>query len=140
MVCKLAIISVKSLFNIIFTDDYLSLNDVSIPNHSYVMFSEIGFTDETALLCNTNLVPPDDQRYSEGSWFTPNKTKVPEEDEEDEGNPGFLSSRADSVVRLKRHNTTDLSQEGIYSCEINDTNTGTTLSVYVGLYHGSEGL
>ena len=121
------------------TDIYLSLNGVVIPNHSYVMISDIGFTDETALLCNTNLAPSDDQSYSEGTWFTPNTTKVPEEDEEDEGQQ-FMSSRADRVVRLKRHNNTDAQQDGIYSCEINDTNTGTTLSVYVGLYHGSEGL
>ena len=33
---------------------YLSLNDDIIPNHGYVVISDIGFTDGTALICNTN--------------------------------------------------------------------------------------
>ena len=113
------------------TDVYLSLNGSVIPNHGYILISDIGFTDETALLCNTNLAPSDDQMYYEGSWFSPNKTKVHEE-----GAQGFLSNRDASVVRLKKINSTDDLQQGLYSCEINDTSTDT---VYVGLYHGAEG-
>ena len=119
------------------TDIYLSLNGSVIPNHGYILISDIGFTDETALLCNANLSPSDDQSYSEGTWFTPNQTKIPEKDE---GNQGFLSNRTDTSVRLKRYNSMDAPQDGIYSCEINNTSTNATLSVYVGLYHGSEGL
>ena len=119
----------------IFTDVYLSLNDVVIPNHGYVLISDIGLTNKTALLCNTNLAPSDDQMYYEGSWFTPDKTKVHEE-----GAQGFLSNRDASVVRLKKKNSTDDLQQGLYFCEINDTSTDTTFSVYVGLYQGAEGL
>ena len=115
----------------IFTDVYLSLNDVVIPNHGYVLISDIGLTDETALLCNANLSPSDDQMYYEGSWFTPNKTKVLEESIQ-----GFLSNRDASIVRLKNINSSDDLKQGLYSCEINNTSTD---AVYVGLYHGAEG-
>ena len=118
-----------------FTDVYLSLNDVVIPNHGYVLINDIGITDETALLCNINLAPSDDQMYYEGSWFSPDKTKVLEESTQ-----GFLSNRDASVVRLKKKNSTDDLKQGLYSCEINDTSIDTTFSVYVGLYHGAEGL
>ena len=116
-----------------FTDVYLSLNGIVIPNHGYVLISDIGFTDDTALLCNTNLAPPDDQRYSERGWFTPNKTEIPEEDNQD-----FFSKRDATVVRLKRKNSTHSPQQGIYVCEVNASDP--TQSLYVGLYHVNEGL
>ena len=116
-----------------FTDVYLSLNGIVIPNNGYVLISEIGFTDETALLCNTNIVPPDDQRYSETGWFAPDKTRIPEE-----SNQAFLSSRDATVVRLKRKNNTHSLQQGIYICEVNATDP--TQPLYVGLYHVNEGL
>ena len=37
-----------------FADVYLSLGDNIIPNHGYVMISDIGSTVNTALLCHTN--------------------------------------------------------------------------------------
>ena len=41
---------------VIQTDVYLSLNGDIIPNHGYVLISDIGFTDDTALLCHTNFL------------------------------------------------------------------------------------
>ena len=35
-------------------DIYLSLKDNIIPNHGYVVISDIGTDDDTALLCHTN--------------------------------------------------------------------------------------
>ena len=40
------------------TDVYLSLDGTVIPNHGYVEISDIGSTDDFALLCHTNFPPP----------------------------------------------------------------------------------
>ena len=37
-----------------FTAVYLSLSDQIIPNHDYIVISDIGSTDNTALICHTN--------------------------------------------------------------------------------------
>ena len=39
-----------------FTDVYLSLNDAIISNNSHVVISDIGSTENTALICNTNVL------------------------------------------------------------------------------------
>ena len=48
------------------TDVYLSLNGGVIPNHGYLDISDIGSTDTTALLCNTNRPPPPGSTISGG--------------------------------------------------------------------------
>ena len=53
---------------------YFSLNGVVIPNNGYVMISDIGPTDDTALLCHTNhpdIMGDTDGMHSGGQSFAP---------------------------------------------------------------------
>ena len=109
---------------------YLSLNGEIIRNHSYVYISDIGSTDNTALLCITNR-PPTGSTHSGGDWFAPGGTKVGSLGTTDV--PGFSRTRGPMVVRLKRN--TGTADEGIYHCDVMD-NTETDQRVYVGLYNG----
>ena len=118
-----------------FPDVYLSLNGVVIPNHGYVIISDIGSVgDDTALLCHTN--HPADMingigiMHSEGQWFRPDQSEVlPFPSSE-----GFRRNRGPMVVRLYRYTaSTDPPVEGIYYCEIED-DTDTLQTVFVGLY------
>ena len=113
---------------------YLSLNGDIIPNHGYVMISDIGSTDNTSLLCHTNKPATPDPTNSEGDWFAPDGTRVT-------GNavPGFRRNRGPMVVGLLRNTATDTPAEGIYDCVIeNDALTNQT--VYVGLYNTGGGM
>ena len=109
-----------------FTGVYLTLNDKFIPNHGYVVISDIGSTDGTALLCHTNHPPPSGSPHSGGDWYAQDETRV-------NGNevPGVTRTRGPMVVRLKR--TTGTPAQGIYRYEVND-NTETQQTVYVGLF------
>ncbi|CAI8055357.1 Protein sidekick-2, partial [Geodia barretti] len=109
---------------------YLSLNGEIFRNHSYVDISDIGSTDNTALQCITNRLPPAGSPNSGGDWFAPDKTRV-----DGTAVPGFTRTRGPMVVRLKRNTATDPAAEGIYHCEVMD-NTETEQRVYVGIYNG----
>ena len=112
---------------------YLSLNGDIIPNHGYVMSSDIGSTDNTALLCITNR-PATLGGHSGGDWFAPDGTKV-------EGTevPGFRRNRGPMVVRLLRDTATGTPAEGIYGCVIED-DTVILQSVFAGLYNSGGGI
>ena len=121
---------------VLFTDVYLSLNGTVIPNHGYVEISDIGSTDDSALLCHTN--GPATQGtslhlHSGGDWFAPDGNRV--------GGtppiPGFTRTRDPMVVRLWR--TSGTPPEGIYRCTIEDA-PSTVQMVYVGLYNTGEGI
>ena len=116
---------------VLLTDVYLSLDGTVIPNHGYVEISDIGSTDDSALLCHTNFPPPPGS-ISGGDWFAPNGTRVSGADV-----PGFARNRGSMVVRLKRASGTP--PEGIYRCTIQDA-TSTPQMVYVGLYNTGEGI
>ena len=104
------------------TDIYLSLNDV-IPNHGYVVISDIGSTDNTALHCYTNY-----STFSHGGdWHGPDGTSI----------NGFTETRGYRVVRLKRVSGTTPT-EGIYYCSIQDA-ASITQTVFVGLYNNGRG-
>ena len=90
--------------------------------------SDIGSTNDTALLCITNRPPTG--ANSGGNWFAPDKTRVDGTDV-----PGFTKTRDPMVVRLKRTTATGTAAEGIYHCEVMD-NTETEQRVYVGIYNG----
>ena len=117
----------------------LSLNGVGIPNHGYVVISDIGTTnDDTALLCNTNYLP-DGGANSGGNWFGPDGSTV-----------GSISTvgtvqffgrdRGLGVVQLIRNSAAiGTPTEGIYSCTVQD-DTLTLQTVYVGLYNSGLGL
>ena len=117
-------------------DVYLSLNGRVIPNHGYVVISDIGTAGgDTALLCITNRPPPTGSSHSGGDWFDPDGTTVTG------GNvvPGFRRTRGPMVVRLYRNTATGPPAEGIYYCQIQD-NTPSLQTVTVGLYSSVEGI
>ena len=54
---------------------YLSLNGDNIPNHGYVVISNIGTAnDGTVLLCNSNHRPT--SGTSGGNWYVPDGSTV----------------------------------------------------------------
>ena len=113
---------------------YLSLNGIVIPDHGYVVISDIGTVgDDTALLCITNRPPPTGSSNSGGLWFDPDGTEIA-------GNavPGFRRNRDPMVVRLYRNTATGPPAEGIYYCFIHD-DTDTVQTVHVGLYNNGGG-
>ena len=98
----------------------------------YVMLSDIGSTDNTALLCHTNRPAAiDNNRHSGGDWFAPDGKTVGGTDSTNV--PGFRRSRGPMVVRLLRNTGTDPPAEGIYDCVIED-DTLTYRTTFVGLY------
>ena len=118
------------------SDVYLSLNDVFIPNHGYVVIDDIsmsGVTDPTPLLCHTNRAPSGGN--SGGDWISPTNVIVGNLNSVDV--PGLGRNRGPMVVRLWRTTSTPV-VEGIYRCEVNDA-TDTLQTVYVGLYNDDGG-
>ena len=98
------------------------------------MISDIGSTDDTALICNTNRPPPfDGVDNSGGNWFAPDGTRANANDV-----PGFRRSRDPMIVRLLRNTFTDPPSEGIYQCLVED-DTFTIQTVSVGLYSSGGG-
>ena len=121
------------LFYINFTGVYLSLNNSYIPNHGYVVISDIGTSNDGALPCNTNRIPDSGSPHSGGDWYAPDGTRVHLNDV-----PGFGRNRGPGVVRLIRHTDTGIPAEGIYNCTVQDNSTELQ-SVYVGLYNSGGG-
>ena len=113
---------------------YVSLKGDIIPNHGYVVISDIGTTWETALLCHTNRPPPPGQLNSGGDWFAPDGARVNNADV-----PGFTRNRDPMLVRLFRYPHGDSPQEGVYTCSVKDA-TSTVREVYVGLYNRGSGM
>ena len=125
---------------------YLTLNGDYIPNHGYVVISDIGSTnndsDGTALICITNRIANFTVRFSEGTrhhsggdWHAPDGTIVG--DLEESTVPGFERDRRPMMVRL--HRNSDPPFEGIYYCVVED-DTFTYQTVYVGLYNRGGGI
>ena len=73
--------------------------------------SDVGSTDDFALLCHTNFPPPPGSPHSGGDWFAPGGTRV-----DGTAVPGVTRNRDPMVVRLKRASGTP--PEGIYECTI----------------------
>ena len=90
--------------------------------------SDIGSTDDTALLCITNHSPF--WHNSGGDWFAPDGIRVA-------NIPGFTRNRGPMVVRLKR--IPGVPAEGMYRCVILD-NQGIHRTLYVGLYTTAGGI
>ena len=105
---------------------YLTLKSDYIPNHGYVMISDIGSTDDTALICNTNrfgnrtTTPGSTYFHSGGDWFAPDETTVGNRDTDDV--PGFVRNRRPMMVILLRTASDPPSgpSEGIYYCVVED--------------------
>ena len=115
---------------------FLSLNDIVIPNHNYVMISDIGSTNNSALLCNAKLPVKNNQHYAGGDWYGPHGDRVGGVGSDNV--PGFIRTRYHMIVRLLRNTATDPPSEGIYHCMVED-NTLTEHTLYVGLYNGENG-
>ena len=120
--------------NYAYSGVYLSLNDDVIPNHGYVMISDIGYTDYTALLCITNRPATESGGTSGGDWFAPDGDKVGSRGSTTV--PGFERDRAAMIVRLRRNTGTP--EEGIYHCEVEDADN-IPQTVFVGLYNSGGG-
>ena len=113
---------------------YLSLHGVIIPDHGYVVISDIGSTNYAAILCHTNHPPPPGSANSGGEWFAPNGTRVGSVGTTDV--LGFWRNRDRRVVRLLRNTGTP--PEGIYQCSIIDADENVR-NIYVGLYNDGQG-
>ena len=114
---------------------YLSLDSVIIPNHGYVAISDIGSTDDTALICHTNRSPPNNGPNSGRHWFAPDETRV---DFKGTAVPGFRRNRGAMIVRLLRNTSAGTPSEGIYHCLVDD-DTNTLQIINVGLYNSEGG-
>ena len=112
---------------------YLSLNGEIIPNHGYVVISDIGSTDNTALICHTNrpttLSSSAGHHHSGGEWTAPDGTIVFLYDV-----PGVRDDRGPGMLRV-----TGTPAEGIYQCVLEDS-TFTEYTILVGLYYSREGM
>ena len=116
---------------------YLSLNDDIIPNHGYVMISDIGSTEDTALICHTNR--PASGVNSGGNWVGPNGMVVGGATIGVINVPGFRRNRDPMIVRLYRNTATDPPLQGIFHCEVED-DTDRQQTVYVGVYGSGGGM
>ena len=110
-----------------YVDVFISLKGAVIPDHGYVAISDIGFSDNNALLCITNRPATP---YS-GNWYGPDETKVYGSDV-----PGVIRNRGLMVVRLRR--TIGTAPEGIYRCSVPDA-ASTFQTIFVGLYNTGGG-
>ena len=101
-----------------------------------MFISDIGSSDNTALLCHTNRPPPSGSTTSGGNWYKPDGTTgvdavaVP--------GPGFRRDRGSMVVRLRKRGSAGSPPEGIYQCSILDAAL-VRQTLYVGLYNSGGG-
>ena len=114
---------------------FLSLNGTNIPNHGYVVISDIGTSEDTALLCNTDRFPDSGSPNSGGFWYAPDGTSITNQDSV----PGLYRRRGVLAVRLVRLTDNSTAAEGMYRCAIRDA-LRDFHSVYAGLYHSGGGV
>ena len=105
------------------------------------MISDIGSTNDTALICNTNRIANISSSggqglHSGGDWYAPDGTRVGDRGSDDV--PGFVRDRRPMMVQLVRNIATGTPSEGIYYCVVED-DTFTEQTVYVGLYNSGGG-
>ena len=120
---------------------YITFNGDTLPNHSYLEFSQIGRYSSNSVSCHTDLTTccSGAQGNDRGDWYFPNGNRL-------EFFPnGIYESRRSSAVFLgygRYYDPQDL-MEGIYKCtietvavrsdEVADIKTRET--VYIGLYN-----
>ena len=98
--------------------------------------SDVGFSDNTALLCHTNRPAINSANPNSGEdWFAPDGNRIGSPGNTDV--PGFQRTRGPMLVRLRRSSGTP--DEGIYQCDVNDA-TETPQTVFVGLYNTGGGI
>ena len=105
------------------------------------MISDIGSTDDRALICNTNhpanYTNDANRNHSGGDWYGPSGTRVGGRNSYHVA--GFVRTRYPMIVRLLRDTNTGFPSEGIYHCVVED-DTGTNHTLYVGLYNSGGGI
>ena len=101
-----------------------------------MLISDIGYTDDTALLCHTNRPPRGRPNDSGGNWYKPDGTTRVEG--VDVPGPGFQRNRGSMVVRLRKRTGTGTPPQGIYQCSIQDAESSPQ-TLYVGLYNSGGG-
>ena len=112
---------------------YLSLNGIIIPNHGYVVISDIGSTNADALICHIDHPDPNGNANPEGDWL------APDESIDKMIVSGFRTNRGPKVLRLLRDTDSDPPAQGIYHCLI-EASKDRFHNVYIGLYTSGEGM
>ena len=112
---------------------YLNFGGENLPTHSYVAISELGTTEDTALVCRTDQANCCNGDIIEGGWFNPDGTMV---EFNANSSQGFYSSVDSKGVHLLRGS--GIPVEGIYTCRATDSSS-TTNSVFIGLYNEDGG-
>ena len=102
-----------------------------------MVISDIGSTNDTALLCHTNRHITNGGN-SGGDWFGPDGAVIVGDLNLSNAVPGFTRNRAPGIVRLLTDTATDPPSEGIFRCVVED-DTSTRHTVYVGLYNSGGG-
>ena len=110
------------------------LNSRHIANHGYVEISEVGLSNNTALICTTDL--PARGGHSGGDWISPHGVAV--DQVPSDLVPGLVRSQGPMKVQLMRLSATEHPQQGMYHCEIRDYLNKLHI-LYVGLYITGEG-
>ena len=113
---------------------YLNFGGENLPTNGYVAISQLGTTEDTALVCRTNLANCCDGDNIEGGWFNPNGTMV---EFNVNSSQGFYSSGGSDGILLLRGS--GFPMEGIYTCRTTD-NSSTTRTAFVGLYNEDGGM
>ena len=104
-------------------------------NHGYVLISDIGSTDDTALICNTDRPTLNHGHNSGGEWYAPDETRILRRVVV----PGFMRNRGPMRARLRRYMDTNPPAEGLYHCTIEDS-TFILQNIFVGLYNTGQGI
>ena len=112
---------------------YITFNGDTLPNHSYLEFSQIGHSRSNSVRCHTDLTTccSGAQGNDRGDWYFPNGNRLQFSDR-------IYESRNSRVVILgnERYYDPRNLMEGIYKCTIAvQADTETRETVYIGLYN-----
>ena len=131
---------------------YISFLGTTLPNHSYVDFSQVGEyrtgSNSDTVQCHTDLSTCCRKQSNgipgRGDWFAPGSdTRLPFGSEEQPH--GIYEDRQTQVVHLRRRFYAANEPSGIYRCIIptnavhNDSDGSVAETVYVGLYTNEGG-
>ena len=120
------------------TVPYVSFQEQTLANHSYVNLSLVGHDDSghsDNVQCHTDLMAccTGEQGFHRGDWYFPNRTRL-----QFRGKGDIYEARgAQTVNILSRHTSKEKGASGLYRCDIaTDVLDDISIreSVYVGLY------
>ena len=116
------------------TGVYLSLSGDTIPNHGYVLATDIGVAG-SGLLCHTDRSDccRGSDGVAQGHWYFPDGTQVRTYTQETTGGSTtnfFFRDRSTGIVRLNRNG--DPTQRGCFRCEVSNS-SDVTVNQYVNI-------